>query len=93
MRKLLPLSSVALLSAALLTTPALAATNIGDLHCNDANGVALTLNSVVTIQGIVTANQPTGSANRFYHPRRDGRRQRVRSARRTAPSQSATSSR
>src|SRR4029078_8630455 len=65
-RKLLPLSSVALVCAALLTTPALAATNIGDLHCNDANGVALTLNSVVTIQGIVTANQPTGSANRFY---------------------------
>jgi len=66
MRKLLPLSPVALVCAALLTTPALAATNIGDLHCNDANGVALTLNSVVTIQGIVTANQPTGSANRFY---------------------------
>jgi len=66
MRQLLPLSSFALLSAALLTAPAFAATNIGDLHCNDANGVALTLNNVVTIQGIVTANQPTGGLNRFY---------------------------
>jgi predicted extracellular nuclease len=92
MRKLLPLSSVALVCAALLTTPALAATNIGDLHCNDANGVALTLNSVVTIQGIVTANQPTGSANRFYLQDATAA-STCSAARRTAPSPSETSSR
>ena len=41
-------------------------TNIGDLHCNTADGDALLLNQVFTIRGVVTANQPTGSNNRLY---------------------------
>lgn len=52
---------------ALTALPSIAfATDLGDLHCNDANGVALTNGQVVTVQGVVTANQPTGSLNRLY---------------------------
>jgi hypothetical protein len=42
------------------------AVDIGDLHCNDANGVSNNTNQVVTVRGIVTNNAPTGSNNRIY---------------------------
>ena len=41
-------------------------TPIGTIHCNDANGVPLMNGMAVTVRGIVTGNQPTGSASRFY---------------------------
>lgn len=68
MRKRYSLVLAALLSLALAASAAagVAVTNIGTLHCNDADGNALLLNQVFTIQGVVTANQPTGSNNRLY---------------------------
>lgn len=55
------------LAAVLAVVPAAAlAVNIGTLHCNDANGVPLMMNQVVTVQGVVTTNQPTGTNNRLY---------------------------
>ncbi|MCU0621788.1 MAG: hypothetical protein MUC69_09815 [Gemmatimonadales bacterium] len=68
MRKRYSLVLAALLSLALAASAAAGVpiTNIGTLHCNDADGNALLLNQVFTIQGVVTANQPTGSNNRLY---------------------------
>jgi hypothetical protein len=55
------------LAAALAVVPAAAlAVDIGTLHCNDVNGVPLLMNTVVTVQGVITANQPTGTNNRLY---------------------------
>ena len=59
--------SMPLLAAVLMILPAAArAVDIGTLHCNDASGVPLMMNTVVTVQGVVTINQPTGTNNRLY---------------------------
>jgi len=49
-----------------LPAAALAQTPIGNLHCNDATGVTLMNHQPVTIRGIVTAQNPTGTATRMY---------------------------
>lgn len=53
-------SVIALLPAAAL------AVDIGTLHCNDATGVPLQLNSVVTVRGILTGTYPTGTSTRIF---------------------------
>ena len=58
---------ISLAAAVLALLPAAAlAVNIGTLHCNDANGVVLNMNSVVTVRGNLTATYPTSTSNRVY---------------------------
>ena len=48
-----------------LLTAACTPLTIADLHCNDVNGVATAKTLTVSVDGVVTASFPTGSASRF----------------------------
>jgi hypothetical protein len=63
-----PMHRAFLVVLAVAATPfiALAEQPIGTLHCNDANGVPLTMGQTVTVRGIVTQNFPTASNTRLF---------------------------